>query len=52
MVDIDRYYTIVELMPGASANEMRQTYRDLTKVWHPDRFTNDMLLINARNIRN
>jgi formylglycine-generating enzyme required for sulfatase activity len=39
MVDIDQYYTILELMPGASADEIRQAYRDLVKVWHPDRFS-------------
>jgi len=26
---------------GASRNEIRDTYRDLVKVWHPDRFSND-----------
>ena len=26
---------------GASRKEMRDTYRDLVKVWHPDRFSND-----------
>lgn len=26
---------------GASPIEIRETYRDLVKVWHPDRFSND-----------
>ena len=26
---------------GASRNEIRDAYRDLVKVWHPDRFSND-----------
>jgi hypothetical protein len=26
---------------GASRNEIRDTYRDLVKVWHPDRFSYD-----------
>jgi len=26
---------------GASGNEIRETYRDLVKVWHPDRFSSD-----------
>lgn len=29
---------------GASWNEVRDTYRDLVKVWHPDRFSHDRKL--------
>ncbi len=29
---------------GASWNEIRDTYRDLVKVWHPDRFSHDRKL--------
>lgn len=29
------------LREGASWNEIRDTYRDLVKVWHPDRFSDD-----------
>jgi hypothetical protein len=29
---------------GASRNEIRDAYRDLVKVWHPDRFPNDLKL--------
>jgi hypothetical protein len=29
------------LKHGASPVEIRETYRDLVKVWHPDRFSND-----------
>jgi WD40 repeat protein len=36
--DIDRYYRILELNSGASPEEVRQAYRDLAVVWHPDRF--------------
>ena len=32
---------VLDLCPGASYNEIRQAYRDLVKVWHPDRFGSD-----------
>ena len=35
---------ILEVEPGAPAEEIRQAYRDQTKVWHPDRFSNDTRL--------
>jgi hypothetical protein len=34
-------YRILELSPGASDEEVRTAWRDLTKVWHPDRFAHD-----------
>lgn len=37
----DRCYEILGLRSGASPHEVRQAYRDLAKVWHPDRFSND-----------
>ena len=35
---------ILEIEPGASLEGIRQAYRDQTKVWHPDRFSNDIRL--------
>jgi preprotein translocase subunit Sec63 len=35
---------LLEVEPGASMDEIRQAYRDQTKVWHPDRFSNDTRL--------
>ncbi len=29
------------LTPGAAAHEIKAAYRDLAKVWHPDRFTHE-----------
>jgi len=40
-VTSDRFYEVLGLRPGASRQELKAAYRDLTKVWHPDRFTHD-----------
>jgi hypothetical protein len=34
----DVYYQVLEIEPGASPDEIKQAYRDLALVWHPDRF--------------
>jgi curved DNA-binding protein CbpA len=38
MLDIERYYRVLDVEPGASPEEVHQGYLDLTWVWHPDRF--------------
>ncbi|HYA94193.1 MAG TPA: phospholipase D-like domain-containing protein [Thermodesulfobacteriota bacterium] len=40
MSEIDKYYQILELKQVASKEEIRQAYKDLVNVWHPDRFEN------------
>jgi hypothetical protein len=37
----DYYYQILELKPGASKQEVKQAYKDLIVVWHPDRFVHN-----------
>jgi hypothetical protein len=37
----DRFYEVLGMRPGASRQELKAAYRDLTKVWHPDRFAHD-----------
>ena len=32
-------YEILEIKPGASKDEIKTAYRDMCKVWHPDRFS-------------
>jgi curved DNA-binding protein CbpA len=46
-VDIDRAYYILELQPGASQSEVKQAYRKLVKIWHPDRFVEPQQKLKA-----
>src|ERR1700679_36524 len=32
---------VLSLRPGATSLEVKEAYRDLVKVWHPDRFGSD-----------
>jgi hypothetical protein len=34
-------YRLLEIEPGATDDEVRRAWRDMTKVWHPDRFAHD-----------
>ena len=36
--EIEECYRLFELEPGAGAEAVKQAYRELLKVWHPDRF--------------
>ena len=40
-IDPLRALRVLGLPPGASANEIKSAWRDLAKVWHPDRFQHD-----------
>jgi len=40
-VDRNECYDLLGLSPGASREELKVAYRDLAKVWHPDRFLHD-----------
>lgn len=44
-------YRILELDPTASAEAVKEAYRDQIKVWHPDRFLNDPRLLKKANER-
>ena len=37
-------YRTLELQPTASLDEVKVSYRELVKVWHPDRFGSDAKL--------
>jgi hypothetical protein len=34
-------FDVLALKPGATPSEIKEAYRDLVKVWHPDRFGSD-----------
>lgn len=38
---MDKDHELLELQPGASPEKVRQAYREMAKVWHPDRFSHD-----------
>ncbi|MBK8598519.1 MAG: J domain-containing protein [Holophagales bacterium] len=38
---LDDSYRLLDLDPAASDDEVKRVHRDLTKVWHPDRFGHD-----------
>jgi len=38
---MEKYFEILGLKPGASQKEIKAAYRDLARVWHPDRFSSD-----------
>ena len=46
MDDLYHCYQILGLEPEAKFEDVKQYYRDLVKVWHPDRFTHDLRLQN------
>lgn len=41
---VERALEVLGLDHDATPEDVKQAYRDLTKVWHPDRFPNDSRL--------
>jgi hypothetical protein len=39
--DARRWLEVLGLAPGATKQQLEDAYRDLVKVWHPDRFVSD-----------
>ena len=39
--ELNEYQALLGVAPNASAQELKAAYRDLAKVWHPDRFSHD-----------
>lgn len=43
-MDINKYYAILEVQPNASLEEVKQSYKELAQVWHPDRYSHNVRL--------
>ena len=43
-MEIKRCFEILELDPNASVDEVKQAYKDIVNVWHPDRFSHNSRL--------
>ena len=39
------WFRVLDLRPGAGLDEVKRSYRELAKVWHPDRFAHDPSLL-------
>ena len=44
MANIKKCFEVLGLRPGATEEEIKETVRDLVKVWHPDRFNDNARL--------
>ncbi len=42
--EIIESYRLLEIAPNSSLEVVRNAYREMMKVWHPDRFPNDLAL--------
>ena len=42
MTDLDRYYSILELSPNPTKEDIKKAYRILAKKWHPDNFIDNL----------
>lgn len=41
MNSLDSYYKILDIEPGSSLEEVKQSYIDLACVWHPDKYSHN-----------
>jgi curved DNA-binding protein CbpA len=46
-IDVYRAYEILGLMPGETQEEIKQAYRKLVKLWHPDGFIDPQQKLEA-----
>lgn len=43
-MDLFQSCNVLGVRPGASVSDVKEAYRDLVQVWHPDRFGQDSRL--------
>jgi hypothetical protein len=48
---LDEALDVLALRPGATPAEIKGAYRDLVKVWHPDRFGSDVRLREKAEVK-
>lgn len=41
MTPTDKYFEELDLPVGASPEQIKEAYRDLLQIWHPDRYVNN-----------
>ena len=46
---LSRDFSLLDLKPAATFDEVKNAYRELAKVWHPDRFGSDKKLLDRAN---
>ena len=44
MEEISQCYALLGIKHNATPEEVKKAYRNMAKVWHPDRYTNDSVL--------
>jgi len=49
MSEMEKYYQVLGVQLGASKEVIKQAYKDLVSVWHPDRFVNNPRLQQKAN---
>ncbi len=47
--EMEKYYKILGIKPGATEKEIEEAYKDLVNVWNPDRFSNNPRLREKAN---
>ena len=48
MKELEKWYKVLDLEPGATQEEVNQAYKDLAFIWHPDRIPKDNLRLQQK----
>ena len=47
-MDVREAQDVLELAAEATEEDVKQAHRDLARVWHPDRFGEDILYVSSK----